>query len=51
MGFFQEEKFEDDSFPVIVSAVSHECRLDTVIGSDTIPVTQLHLFIGARKLP
>lgn len=47
----QEEKLEDDSFPVNVSADPCEYRLDTVSGSFPIPVPQLHLLINARKLP
>lgn len=50
LGFFQEEKFEDDSLPVNVSADPSECRLDAVSGSYTIHVPQLHLLITARNL-
>ncbi len=51
MLILQEEKLEDDSFPVNVPADSSEYRLDTVSGSYAIPVSQLHLLISARKLP
>lgn len=45
----QEEKLEDDPFPVNVPADASECRLDAI--SYAIPVTQLHLLITAGKLP
>lgn len=48
---FQEEKLEDDSFPVIVPAEPVEYRLDAVTDSNALPVPQLHLLISARKLP
>lgn len=48
---FQEEKLEDDSFPVIVPAEPVEYRLDTVTDSNALPVPQLHLLISGRKLP
>lgn len=47
----QEEKLEDDPFPVNVPADPSEYRLDAVSGSNAIPVPQLHLLITARELP
>lgn len=47
----QEEKSEDDSFPVNVPADPSKYRLDTVSGSYAIPVPKLHLLITDRKLP
>lgn len=47
----QEEKLEDDPFPVNVPAGPSEYRVDVVSGSNAIPVPQLHLLISARKLP
>lgn len=47
-GILQEEKLEDDSFPVNVPAELSEYRLDTVSGSNSIPISQLHLLITAR---
>lgn len=48
---FQEEKLEDDSFPVNVPADPSDNRLHAASGSYTILVPQLHLLISARKLP
>ena len=47
----QEEKLEDDTFPVNVPADPSEYRLDTANGCDAIPVPQLHLLINSRTLP
>lgn len=48
---FQEEKPEDDPLSVDVPADAAERRLAPVISSLTLPVLQLHLFLGARELP
>lgn len=51
MLILQEEKLEDDSFPVNVPADPSECRLDAVSDSYSILVSQLYLLISAGKLP